>query len=201
MDVKFFGVLSLMEVKLNHALKEWEVTVNALEKGKTILLLRKGGIRESQGNFQVQSNPVLLYPTYEHQKPHLLKSDYASLVKSVSSGWHPQTISIGSWADITDVFQVKNPLTIKQLSPYHIWKENFVKERLKWKQNKPLFILLLRVYLFPKPVIIPYQSTYGGCRSWIQLERNIALKPSNVVMRDDNYYKITETIRQIIISS
>ncbi len=190
-----------MKVTLNHALKEWDVTVNALEKGNTILLLRKGGIRESQGNFQVQYNPILLYPTYEHQKPHLLKPDYASLVKSVSSGWHPQTISIRSWAEITHIFQVKKLSVIKQLLPYHIWTENFAEERLKWKPNQPIFILLLRVSLFPKPVTFPYQSTYGGCRSWIELKNDIALQPSKLVMTDDNYYKTSETIRQIVISS
>ena len=188
-----------MKATLNHALKEWEVTVNALEKGKTILLLRKGGIKESQGDFQLQYNPVLLYPTYEHQKPHLLKSDYASLVKTVSSAWHPQTISISSWAKITDVFQVKSSSVIKQLFSYHIWTEKFVEERLKWKQNQPLFILLLRVYLFYKPVVIPYESTYRGCRSWIQLNTHISLEASNLVMIDNDYYQITETIRQIIL--
>ena len=33
-----------MEVKIKQALKEWNVAVEALEAGKTILLLRKGGI-------------------------------------------------------------------------------------------------------------------------------------------------------------
>ncbi|MDJ0511285.1 MAG: DUF1802 family protein [Crocosphaera sp.] len=187
-----------MEARLSHALKEWDVTVNALEKGKTILLLRKGGIRESQGNFKIQYNPVLLYPTYEHQKPDLLQPDYASLVKSVSLGWHPEMISIGSWAEITDVFKLKNLLIIKELFPDHIWTNNFVEERLKWKSNQPLFILLLRVYLFSEAVIIPYQSTYGGCRSWIKLEASIPLKESKVVIEDNKYYQITARIRQII---
>jgi len=36
---------------LSHALKEWSVAVEALEAGKTIMLLRKGGIREASKNF------------------------------------------------------------------------------------------------------------------------------------------------------
>ncbi|BCX07554.1 MAG: hypothetical protein KatS3mg066_1413 [Fischerella sp.] len=36
-----------------HALKEWAVAVTALEAGKTIMLLRKGGIHERNGRFQV----------------------------------------------------------------------------------------------------------------------------------------------------
>ena len=59
----------LMELTTTlHALKEWAVAVNALESGKTIMLLRKGGIHERGGRFQVAHEQVLLYPTYEHQQ-------------------------------------------------------------------------------------------------------------------------------------
>ena len=104
-----------MLTTLSFALKEWNIAVKALEKGQTILLLRKGGIKEISGQFQVNHNPVLLYPTYEHQKPHLLKSDYTAFVKPVPSGWHPETIEISSWANITNIFQVQDFSIIKQL--------------------------------------------------------------------------------------
>jgi hypothetical protein len=190
-----------MLTTLNHALKEWDVAVNALEQGETILLLRKGGIREAKGHFEVNYNPVLLYPTYEHQKPHLLKSQYASLVNPVSSGWHPPTISISSWAEITNVFQTSNLSIINKLFPYHIWKNNVIEERLKWKSSQPLFILLLRVFRLPQVRLISYCSNYGGCLSWIQLDSDIDLQGSQEVISENNYYKIVNKIRDIIIPS
>ncbi len=190
-----------MLTNLQDALKEWDIAVKALEKGNTILLLRKGGIKEVSGQFKVHHNPILLYPTYEHQKPHLLKSAYANLVTTVSSGWHPETITINSWAEITTIFQVKKLLAIKQLYPYHIWTENFVEERFNWKNNQPLFVLLLRVFLLPESVVIPYHPIYGGCRSWIQLNDNISLVKSYPVISEQNYYKTVEEIKKIIISS
>ncbi|HIK51789.1 MAG TPA: DUF1802 family protein, partial [Oscillatoriales cyanobacterium M59_W2019_021] len=90
---------------LSHALKEWAVAVAALTAGKTILLLRKGGIRERQGRFEVEFDRVLLYPTYEHPKPHLLQPEYAPQVTPVESGWHPQTVLLQAWARITHVWQ------------------------------------------------------------------------------------------------
>ncbi|MGK7878808.1 MAG: DUF1802 family protein [Crocosphaera sp.] len=190
-----------MLTSLSYALKEWNIAVKALEKGNAILLLRKGGIKESLGEFKVNHNPVLLYPTYEHQKPNLLKSEYTTFVNSVPSSWHPQTINISSWAKITNIFQVQDFPIIKQLYPYHIWTENFVKERFNWKPKQPLFVLLLRVFLLPKPVIIPYDSTYGGCRSWIQLKQDISLSESYPVIEDNNYYQKVAEIKKIIISA
>lgn len=180
------------------ALKEWNIAVNALAGGETILLLRKGGIREQAGQFKVADKQVLLYPTFEHQQPDLLKPNLASQVTKVESGWHPDTIIIGNWAEITDVFLVAWEPAITALFPYHIWNEKFVSDRLKWKQNQPIYILLLRTYRLAETVEIPYISEYGGCRSWIDLAAPISLEGSEAVLSDLEYIKRSNEIRNMI---
>ena len=180
------------------ALKEWNVAVNALETGRTIVLLRKGGIREQAGQFNVTDKQVLLYPTFEHQQPDLLKPDFASQVKIVESGWHPENIRIGSWAEITDAFLVAWEPAIKALFPYHVWNEKFVADRLKWKQNQPIYILLLRTYRLAEIREIPYISEYGGCRSWIDLADPISLEGSEAVLSDREYAARSNEIRSLI---
>lgn len=155
---------------LTAALKEWAVTVDALTEGKTILLLRKGGIREQGGSFTVAHSSLWLYPTYEHQKPHLLKPEYADCVVPVASGWHPETVTIQSWAEITHTFQVSEADAVEALLPFHVWNQQFVTERLKWKPKTPIALLLLRVHRLAQPHIIPYRPEYGGCKSWIDLD-------------------------------
>ncbi|HIK17568.1 MAG TPA: DUF1802 family protein [Leptolyngbyaceae cyanobacterium M33_DOE_097] len=164
-----------------HALKEWQVAIAALTAGDTILLLRKGGIREEKGRFFVEHEQVWLYPTVEHQKPELLKPAYASQVQVVESGWHPDAIAIPGWATITHTFQVKDAERVAALEPFHIWNERFVTERLHWKPSQPLYVLLLRVYRLAEPIAIPYQAAYGGCRSWIDLEQAFPLQGEAVL--------------------
>ena len=180
------------------ALKEWNVAVNALADSETILLLRKGGIREQAGQFNITDKQVLLYPTFEHQQPDLLKPNFASQVTKVESGWHPDTIIIGNWAEITDVFLVAWEPAITALFPYHIWNEKFVSDRLKWKQKQPIYILLLRTYRLAETVEIPYISEYGGCRSWIDLAAPISLEGSEAVLSDREYIKRSNEIRNMI---
>lgn len=182
------------------ALKEWNVAVNALSGGRTIVLLRKGGIREQAGQFNVSDKQVLLYPTFEHQQPDLLKPDFASKVKIVESGWHPENIRITSWAEITDVFLVAWEPAIKALFPYHIWNEKFVSDRLKWKQNQPIYILLLRAYRLAETAEIPYISEYGGCRSWIDLASPISLEGSEAVLSDGEYIARSNEIRNLMVN-
>ncbi|HIK40578.1 MAG TPA: DUF1802 family protein [Thermoleptolyngbya sp. M55_K2018_002] len=152
------------------ALKEWAIALEALLSGDTILLLRKGGIRETGGRFSVAQSRVLLYPTYEHQQPHLLKPPYADRVQPVPSGWHPDTVTLCAWADITHIFQITTAETVEALLPFHIWTNALATERLKWKPQQPLYVLLLRVHRFPESFTLPYQGAYGGCKSWIDVE-------------------------------
>ena len=192
---------------ITHALKEWAIALLALEQGKTIMLLRKGGIKESQGKFIVPRDSaersaggdrILLYPTYEHQQPSLLKPVYQNSVTPVTSGWHPKQVTISSWAEITDVLPVSEENTIKALLPFHIWNEEFITTRLKWKPRQPVYILLLRTYKLPSPQVIEYRTEYGGCTSWIDLGLSIDCNSTYPVLPDDSYKQLTTEIRQII---
>ncbi len=184
--------------KTVHALKEWTTAVNALEVGKTIMLLRKGGIHERGGRFQVAHEEILLYPTYEHQQPFLLKPEYANLVCPVTPGWRPETVSIGSWASITDIFPVTQESIVSALLPFHIWNEYFISDRLKWKPRQPLYILLLRTYKLPQVQEIPYRAEYGGCKSWIDLAEVIDLHLSQPVLSNSAYTQLVAEIRSVV---
>lgn len=181
-----------------HALKEWAVATDALERGETIVLLRKGGIREEGKHFRVANDEVLLYPTYEHQQPHLLKPRYRDLVQPVESGWHPETVRIGAWARITDIFQISEKETVEGLLPHHIWNEQFAAERFGWKPRFPLYVLLLRAYTLQQEHVIPYRAEYGGCKSWIDLVEPIALDGMTPALSDDEYARQVATIKSIV---
>jgi len=187
-----------MLLTMTHALKEWAVAVNAIEQGETILLLRKGGIRESGGRFQVDRDEILLYPTYEHQQPELLKPEYAKQVTPVASGWHPDTIGIGSWAKITDIVPVLDETIVNALLPFHVWNEKFIRDRLKWKPRQPVYVLLLRAYKLPQAHQISYRAEYGGCRSWIDLTEAIDLEAATPVLDDATYKQKVSEIRNAI---
>ena len=180
----------------NAALKEWNVAVNALENGNTIMLLRKGGIREQGNNFIVAHKQVLLYPTFEHQQPNLLKPQYAKQVEIVDSGWHPEKIKISSFAEITNVLPVSDMSILNNLFVYHIWNEKFVSDRLKWKPLQRLYILLLRTYKLSQVHEIFYHPKYGGCRSWIDLATPINVTDLVPVLNDDTYRSISAEICQ-----
>src|SRR5438093_782089 len=56
-----------MRVRADIAFKEWAVVVDALGRGEQILILRKGGIRERRGEFQVDHASFWLFATQHHE--------------------------------------------------------------------------------------------------------------------------------------
>ncbi len=183
---------------LNHALKEWSVAVDALTEGKTILLLRKGGIREVGNRFQVPYQQVWLYPTYEHQKPHLLKPQWTDQVNTVTAGWHPAHISLKSWANIAQVWTIHDKRSVEALLRFHIWNEQFVIERFRWKPSQPLHLLLLRVYRLTTPIQIDWHEDHGGCRSWLTLASPLETIPSTAAIGDQMFEQTAQQIRDQI---
>lgn len=185
---------------LSYGFKEWAIAVSALGKGETIMLLRKGGIKEDSKHFAVKYQKAWLYPTYEHQKPQLLKLKYSSQVQEVASGWHPETVSIQSCSEITHTISVTDIEIIKQLEPYQVWNSTMIRDRFKWKPQQPLTVLLLRVFNLPNPVTIPYDRSYGGCKSWIELQQPISVGGLQPAMTAESYQKQANKIIDIINS-
>ena len=187
---------------ITSALKEWSVAIDALTEGKTILLLRKGGIKEKGGQFAAEANRVVLFPTFEHQKTELLKPEYRASVRPVAAGWHPHSITLRAWADITNIFLTDDAEKVAELSRFHIWQADLPQSRLKWKPKQPLYALTLRVFQFAQPISVPWDTAYGGCRSWITLpyalKAAIATEGSEAVIAPDAYQEQVNAIAQIL---
>jgi hypothetical protein len=156
---------------LQHALKEWAVAVKALERGETALAVRKGGIREKA--FAVPKTRFLFFKSYEHQNPDQLKPLYHDLLRSIPERRDDGPVIFTSFAEVRGAYEVSEAEELEALDPYHIWTAEYTESRLRWRPKKPLTVLVLRTYLLPEPVELPYQARYGGCKSWIELEKPV----------------------------
>src|SRR5687767_8620791 len=75
-EAKRSGARMSWPASLSVALKEWAVVCRALESGAQMILLRKGGIYEAAGEFELEHRQFLLFPTYLHQNLNMLKPQH-----------------------------------------------------------------------------------------------------------------------------
>lgn len=181
------------------ALKEWAVAVKSLAAGKQVLILRKGGIHREDKEFRVVHPEFLLYPTYEHQNPSLIKDEYHSdLGETLEENDVPGLVTLGYWCRVTDKFQVSDQDILDTVAPYHIWTADYANKRLHWRPKQPLAIVLLRVYELQQPQALPVLDEYGGCKSWVELGQDVPLGSMTPVLPDREYEEKADIIRQAL---
>jgi len=155
------------------ALKEWATVVHALEKGEQTVILRKGGILETDSGFKILSKKFLLFPTFEHQEEKNLKSQFHNYLDFVKKNLPQNEYNkITSYAEIIDEIDLRSQEKINSLSQFHIWSESYIKERMNWMPEKPIKAIFLKVYKVPE-ITIPIKSEYHGCKSWININEDI----------------------------
>src|SRR5438045_4945909 len=101
------------------ALKEWKLVTDALLSGRQAILLRKGGIYESGGEFELEHRRFVFFPTYIHQNLTMLKPDAQSGFAARSA--EPATVNLAVAGEVTDIVHVQSRAQIDALDAEHVW--------------------------------------------------------------------------------
>ena len=173
---------------LQYTLKEWAVAVRALERGETALVVRKGGIREKA--FAVPQTRFLLLPGYEHQRPELLKQEYRSLMDEIPDLADDGPLRFSSFAEVEGAYEISEAEELSAHEPHHMWTPEYAESRFKWRPKKPLTVLVLRTYLLPEAVEIPYRDEYGGCKSWTELQEPVSVEAARSALSDEDFDRL-----------
>ena len=178
------------------ALKEWAVVCRAIEEGRQVLLLRKGGILEYRQGFKVQHDRFLLFPTYEHKSKDNLQADYADRLDNVlKDQLATGTNRITSYAEAIEVKEITDRIALRTLAKYHIWNESYVNARMDYNPRKPMSVILLRVFKLENPILIENKQEWIGCRSWIPLDIDVSGRP---MMDDLQFNTIASEVKGVL---
>src|SRR6266852_8302567 len=107
---------------LKHALKEWAVICRALAEGRQALILRKGGIAETDGSFRLEHTRFWLFPTFMHQQREGIQSEALPLLQQVEAERPPPgIIRITHFAEVSGIYHVHDLAGALMLPSLHWW--------------------------------------------------------------------------------
>lgn len=152
---------------LNMALKEWDVVRHALHGGRQIILLRKGGIADRSGEFKLEHDQFLIFPTFVHQNYKMLKPEVHAWF--LPAAREPDQLGIDTVVQVTDVLQLRDRARMDRVEDQHIWSPPLIDMRFNYKPEKPLYLLIVRAYAVREAVTIENTPQYAGCKSWVPL--------------------------------
>ena len=185
------------------AFKEWAVTVRALAEGEQLVTLRKGGIREPEKHFALEHDRFFLYPTFDHQRrrsrPRVAPARDAARARGgrvgrrraaahalTVDGGHPAArpradprLGRGRRARGRSPTGASSTRCRRSTSG----RPDYAEKRLAWKRRHPLHVLLLRTYRIPRPVTVKVRDDYGGCRSWLEITRDLPFEGTPGALR------------------
>lgn len=176
--------MSLPE-SLSIALKEWASVCHAMEAGRQIVLLRKGGIYEAGGEFELEHPQFVLFPTYLHQSLASLKPSEHNTFQAATA--EPDQITLRLAGTVSDIIQIQSRQQIDAIDAEHIWTPPLIDMRFNYRPQNPLYLLLVRVYRLSQPLTIDNTPAYAGCKSWVPLEQPILTTDATPVLNDPAY--------------
>lgn len=177
------------------ALKEWSATIGALAQGRQIVLLRKGGILDDDGVFQLEQTRFWLQPTYLHARRDAGAAGASRFAGKVAIGtrrkprFYRAVLFRGGRAGVFDSHQRRREIARRvayvqrQLSRYAL----FLLRAFPNKAENPLLCVALRVFDCGEYSRLPMQPQWTGCRSWIDLEKSPRVEKSRAVLNDEEF--------------
>jgi hypothetical protein len=170
------------------AFKEWAIVVDALLRGEQIVLLRKGGLREGRGGFQIEHPGFLFFPTLFHQQRESVTPSAQGRFDQIAPHFPPpERLRLEGFARVVDWRRLDSLEAARQLRGQHIWRDDVIDERFDWGRDKHIHALAVRVLRLDKPVELPMRPEYGGCKSWIDLEQEISIAGARPVLAEADF--------------
>jgi len=165
------------------AFKEWAVVVDALGRGEQILILRKGGIAEGRDGFQMEHPNFLLFPTLFHQQRESVipaaQDRFDQIARQFTS---TEFVRLDFFAEVAASRRIDSLSAAESLHGQHVWRDEVIAERFDWGRAKNLFALAVRVHRLPLTIELPMLPAYGGCKSWVELEKKVSLVGAHPVL-------------------
>lgn len=154
---------------LNIACKEWASVCAALAFGGQSILVRKGGIAEGPGGFQVAHERFWLYPTQFHQQPGQLRQDCEFWIERAEVWKHRgKLVPLQAIATVTGVQRLTSESQLEQLEARTILTYETLQQRFRYREPG-LFVISVSIKLREEPHWITETPAYAGCKSWVEL--------------------------------
>ena len=175
--------------------KEWQVVCDAMATGRQSILLRKGGFHEGRVGFSFAHESFFLFPTRFHAVAEHVREGQVQVMPEWQAG---DPIRITHHAEAAWAITLSDWQEVLKLESFHIYSQQTIRDRFDWEgkgmASGSIHLALVRVRKLAEPWEFPYESKYGGCRSWVNLPEPPAEWWENAIpVLSDEIFDVLET--------
>ena len=163
-----------------------------------MIVLRKGGIAENGGGFRFEHGEFVLLPTFFHQQADRVVPEADFAARQSSTEGERESVEIRHAATLVWTKVVTDRAMLAPLRSFHILTEEEVEARFDQKPAPGVQIALLRVYRLDPPRRIAWQNSFGGCRSWAEMDADFDACTRVSVLSDERFAELETQLRAIL---
>ncbi len=156
------------------AFKEWAGVCAALARGRQTIVLRKGGIRESEGpgRFSIEYSEFWLFPTWLHQAEQGLRQESQGRAVAFE---RPENglIPVSALVRVERIAYIDRVDLLPSLEEFHVLTAETVLKRYHYRQPG-IWVLGARVWRRDVPFEIAQTDAQAGCKTWVPLEEPLS---------------------------
>ena len=180
------------------ALKEWDVVCEALGSGRQVIVIRKGGIAEGKDGLRFEHEEFVLLPTFFHQQSERVVPEADFAARQGGQEGEREAVEIRHAATLVWHKVVTDRTLLAKLQAFHILTPQEVETRFEQKPAPGVQVALLRVFRLDPPQRIAWQKSFGGCRSWAEMDADLESCSRVSVLSDERFAELERELRAIL---
>jgi hypothetical protein len=172
--------------------KEWALVCESMLRGETSLIFRKGGIAEGKEGFRFKHSQFFLFPTFFHEQIVQTRLDATrDLAPPLDS------LTIEAFAYVEFTLWISDLQSIEPLSELHVLRPELLEKRFNQDDVKGLHLAFVRVFRVVPSWQLNFQSSFGGCRSWVDLPAPSPDLVCRPVLPDEEHERRRELVESV----
>jgi hypothetical protein len=182
-----------VEAQNRSALKEWAAVEDALATGRLSVMVRKGGIHEKRGGFEVEHREFWIFPTGWHQNEHELLPAVREHLGETPR-FAPGQVPFRLYCVVADALRVESLEAIERLGELQPFTPETLRSRFEYRGRPYLHVLIVRAHLLPTPRVMPNTAAYEGCVSWVELDEALPTADTTPVLLDAEFARLRNEV-------
>lgn len=171
------------------ALKEWAAIEDALAHGRLSVLVRKGGIYEKRGDFEVEHRAFWIFPTGWHQNESELSAAFREHLGDTPR-FPPGEIPLRVHCEVVDALRVESLDALLRLGGLQPFSAETLRSRFEYRGKPYLHVLIVRAHVVAQPRIITNTAGYDGCVSWVRLDAPASTEGAVTALDDSSFARL-----------
>jgi len=180
------------------ALKEWDVVCEALGSGRQVVVIRKGGIAEGKDGLRFEHDEFVLLPTFFHQQSERVVPEADFAARQEDREGERESVEVRHAATLVWHKLVTDRAVLGRLQAFHILTPEEVETRFVQKPASGVQVALLRVYRLDPPQRVAWQKSFGGCRSWAEMDADLESCSRVSVLSDERFAELEGELHAIL---